>query len=662
MRRSELSPEEDASPYQKRRPSGVHDTETEAGANTSPQIKNPFTFRRFSMDMLPFSSFASNGDGGRMGVCSYFFRCPRGKKAWLAFVALMGVSLAIGFWMKPLPIHTSGGQSSVGGNSNSVDTCGQHNVNEIEMERLKNLSSVSNVPNAAVATDHPTCSKVGLSILQDFNGNAVDAAIASALCLGVVNPASSGMGGGGFMLIHMDPKKKKNKQTNSISSSETNNIESDDTEINVSSDQKGEEENNNIKITEFIDAREVAPSASTYDMFESLPSKASLEGPLAIGVWGELRGLFLAHSRHGSVPWKDLVEPSMILARDGVKVTKELAKEILDVKSKISKFDTLRQLLSNATTGSLLVEGETLVQPVLAETLADIANHGADVLYKGERARQMVSEIQKLGGIITEEDLANYKPLLRTPLVTHISSLGYTLVGAPPPSSGGGVVMGIVRFLSGYMLSNVVLRQETLTKHRMVEAMKHAFALRMSLSDPAFETGKHANASAKVISDLISGDYMEFLRRDHTNDDAVMPLHVYGGPKWSQLTDGDGQNADDANKTDYIGWRRRAMHKQQEGKGAVSEGGDASNQKRNVRNNRQSHRQTRLWNYLEDHGTSHLSIVDKNRNAVAFTSTVNTQFGSGILSSATGIYFNNQASQMTTIILVKCCINTTPIG
>ena len=143
---------------------------------------------------------------------------------------------------------------------------------------LKNTSTVENKQNGVVATDDGRCSDVGLSILKDLGGNAVDAAIAVALCLGVINPASSGIGGGGFILIHSTKK-----------------IE-DDSFFNINDKSK-----KNEKVTEVIDCREVAPAAASVNMYEKVDPIQSQKGGLSIAVPGELRGLELAHSRHGSL-------------------------------------------------------------------------------------------------------------------------------------------------------------------------------------------------------------------------------------------------------------------------------------------------------------------------------------------------------------------------
>ena len=345
---------------------------------------------------------------------------------------------------------------------------------------LESTSSISKIKNGAVATDEKICSELSVTILQ--KGNAVDAAVTAALCLGVVNPASSGMGGGSFILVHV---------------------------------------NNN---TEVIDAREEAVSKATEGMFEGNP-KLSLDGGLAIAIPGELKGLELAHQRHGVLPWKNVVTPVIALAHDGFPVSANLANEIQGVKDKIMQFPNLAKMLSRNNDGvNLLQQGDTLYQPTLAKTLQLVADHGAKVLYE-DLAHDLVNEINDAGGIFTIDDFKNYEPIIREPLIKDVH--GFTIVGIPPPSSGGAVIIGAARFLLNYK-DSLSSFQHTLSKHRYVEALKHTFALRMLMADPAFDNITQQN----VIHDLVESDYMDYLR-NITKDDGILSLDEYSGSKWS---------------------------------------------------------------------------------------------------------------------------------
>jgi gamma-glutamyltranspeptidase len=447
--------------------------------------------------------------------------------------------------------------------------------------------------------------------MKESGGNAVDAAVATALCLGVANPASSGIGGGMFMVVYSD-RDHHEKRWNHLPE-RPKFIDARDQTINQqqsSLDSKG----NTMKMMEVIDAREVAPEMATVDMYlnPNNPPMASTRGGLAIAVLGELRGLELAHARHGSLDWATVVEPAFRLARDGVIVSKTLATDISLQQMDIHRFNLtdLQALLArHPNQTDLLQEGDTLRNPMLAKTLEAIMKEGANAIYRGARAKSLAKEIQNAGGILTERDFERYQATIRSPLVAEAS--GFTLVGVPPPSSGGATIMGILRFLSGFS-SPLASLADTLSVHRLVEALRHAFAIRMSLSDPGISF-RHTTQDA--AHDLMDGSYIDYLRTMSYQDDQTQNLSSYGGPKWAQLQDGEGhvKVPIDAHEGD----RSRNLY----------------------RSNRKLYRE---FGYLEDSGTTHVSIVDSMGNAVSLTSSINTYFGSGIVSKSTGIVLNNQ--------------------
>ena len=373
------------------------------------------------------------------------------------------------------------------------------------------------------------------------------------------------------------------------------------------------------KVTEVIDCRETAPLEATMDMFDNQAADASWTGGLASAVPGQLHCLALMHSRHGSLPWPDVISPVISLARDGIEVTSYLAHAV-NLKSsqkKIFEHDSLRMLMTQNHDGvNLLQEGDILTNPALADTLEDIMEQGIDALYKGERARKIEEEFKAVGGIISAKDLEQYRATLRDPLITQPGEVkGFTMVGVPPPSSGGCVVIGAARFLAGYNESFPVF-DETLSEHRVVEAMKHGYALRMSLSDPAY----FSNITEAAVRDMIEGDFMESLRRI-TKDNDVLPMAGYGGDKWGILDEDD------------VAF----------GKVVMSEEGHDNRRHRRLRGS-DAHRNLKGFQYLNDHGTTHISIIDKDGNALTMTTTINTYFGSGIVSPSTGIIFNSQVS------------------
>ena len=263
------------------------------------------------------------------------------------------------------------------------------------MQNAKTTSSVENKVGAAVATDHPICSQVGVTILRE-GGNAADAAIASTLCLGVVNPTSSGIGGGAFILVHSIARKANDMDSNGSGSSppfEDARTRPDRLrDRNVVRDSiptKSHSPTQNRKVTEFIDCRETAPKASTYDMYKS-NSTLSTVGGLSVAIPGELRGLELLHSRFGKLPWSNLVRPAMELARDGFQVGPHLAKSIKEKEKYIRSMPNLGHLLTKNNDGvTLLKEGDTMVRSQYAKTLEAIMNGGGDVLYHGDIASML---------------------------------------------------------------------------------------------------------------------------------------------------------------------------------------------------------------------------------------------------------------------------------
>lgn len=389
--------------------------------------------------------------------------------------------------------------------------------------------------NAAVSTDVGTCSEIGATVLSN-GGNAIDAAVASSLCLGVLSPISSGLGGGCFITLH-----------------------------NASTGENT-----------FIDSREYAPSGATFDMFVQDPLEAQ-NGGKAIAVLGELKGLFYAWTHYGSknVTWESLVLPSAELARKW-----EMS---IQLESMINKGSTLKQALLDRTypelsslfldtNGEIKKAGDFIYNPKLANTLENIATYGSDYIYTTS-AELLAQEISDAGGIITADDIRNYEPKVYNALETDF--MGYTFIGPLGSSSGGVVVSGILKFLAAF--SEPLVGIGSLYYHRLVEGMKHGFAMRMHLGDPDF-----VNITG-VVNALTSDDYMSFLASERFDDASVLDsLLKYGG---------------EYNATSFL---------------------------------------------TDDSGTSHLSVLDHLGNAVSLTSTVNTYFGSKIVSPSTGILFNDQ--------------------
>ncbi|XP_031094437.1 glutathione hydrolase 3-like [Ipomoea triloba] len=334
---------------------------------------------------------------------------------------------------------------------------------------------------AAVAADDGRCSKVGLSILKT-GGHAVDAAVATALCLGVVNPVSSGIGGGAFMLVR------------SASTSEV----------------------------EAIDMRETAPLAASKDMYENdIDSKTV--GALSMGVPGEVAGLHEAWLKHGRLPWSTLFQPAIRLARYGFVVATYLATDIAKKEDLIMNDPGLRGVY--APNGKLLQEGDICYNVELSNSLEAIAEQGPEAFYNGTVGEKLVEDVQKAGGILTMEDLRNYRVKVRDPIV--VNAMGYTIFGMPPPSSGTVGLSLILKVLESYPSS--VAAEGPLGLHRMIEAVKHMLGVRMNLGDPDF-----VNVSS-VVYDMLSPSFAQMIQQ-RIYDNTTFPSEYYM-PRWSLLRD-----------------------------------------------------------------------------------------------------------------------------
>ncbi len=321
-----------------------------------------------------------------------------------------------------------------------------------------------------VATDEELGSRAGVEILQK-GGNAIDAAVATAFALAVVEPAAGNIGGGGFMLIRLADGK-----------------------------------------TTFLDYREVAPGRATRDMYigadGKLDPEASTTGYKSVAVPGTVAGLELALKTYGTMKLADVMAPAIRLAEQGFPVSRKLAREFAEERRDLQRYSVSRRIfLKN---GAMHGEGETLQQPELAATLKRIAKNGAADFYRGETARMLVRDMAALGGLITMEDLANYQPKAREALHAQYQLDGHKwdVIAAPPPSSGGIAVIEALNMLDGVPLKSW---DDAQSVHIMAEVMRRVFADRAAyLADPDF---------AKVpVDGLISPCYAK--ERNSTIDGA----------------------------------------------------------------------------------------------------------------------------------------------
>src|SRR5258706_3960055 len=238
-----------------------------------------------------------------------------------------------------------------------------------------------------IATDEELGSEAGVEILKR-GGNAVDAAVAVAFALAVVEPAAGNIGGGGFMLIRLANGK-----------------------------------------TTFFDYREVAPGKATRDMYigkdGKLDEEASVIGYRSVAVPGTVAGLALALKTYGSMKLADVMAPAIRLAENGFPVSKRLAHEFEAERPALQRFAFSRRIFLND--GKMFRQEDTLRQPELAATLKRIARNGVAEVYSGQTARAIVDDMSRLGGLITLEDLAQYQPKVREVLAAKYGSGGSAL-------------------------------------------------------------------------------------------------------------------------------------------------------------------------------------------------------------------------------------------
>jgi gamma-glutamyltranspeptidase/glutathione hydrolase len=230
-----------------------------------------------------------------------------------------------------------------------------------------------------------------------------------------------------------------------------------------------------------VEYRETAPAAATKTMFNKDDTGY---GCKAVGVPGTVRGMALAHQKSGSLPWSELVRPAVALAENGFEIDAALARSLNSTLAEAKDFPEFRRVFGKDGGKAEWKPGDRLVQKELARTLQLIADQGPDAFYTGPIADQLVAEMKSCGGLITKEDLANYRANLRTPI--HGTYRGYDVYGPPPPSSGGTCLAQMLNILENFDLKKHD-RFSPQTLHLMGETMRRAFCDRARhLGDPSF--------------------------------------------------------------------------------------------------------------------------------------------------------------------------------
>ena len=335
-----------------------------------------------------------------------------------------------------------------------------------------------------VVVQESLAAQIGVEIL-DRGGNAVDAAVAVGFAMAVTYPRAGNLGGGGFMVIHLARNSKSG--------------------------------NRDIA----IDYRETAPAAATPTMFldaQGNPDpKKSRDSGLSVGVPGTVAGLVLAEEKYGSgrLSLSDLIAPAINLAQSGVPIEDDLADSLPQSQARLARWSSTRSIFFNGDRP--MQEGDRLIQLDLADTLRAVAQRGDDGFYKGDVADNIVRAVRGAGGIMTKEDLADYRAVERP--VVRGTYRGYGIVSMPPPSSGGVHLIEMLNILEGYDLAKMGRSAEAL--HLEIEAMRRAYADRaVYMGDP--------DSVKMPIAALTSKSYAAQLRAGIT-DNATPSAEVHAG-------------------------------------------------------------------------------------------------------------------------------------
>jgi gamma-glutamyltranspeptidase/glutathione hydrolase len=403
--------------------------------------------------------------------------------------------------------------------------------NSVELAQRKVVTAQAQT--GMVAAANPLATAAGLDMLQQ-GGNAIDAAIATTFVISVVEPFSAGIGGGGFLLSY-------NAKTSAIQS---------------------------------LDFREKAPLKASRALYLDAQGKprprASTDGHLAVAVPGTVAGLYEAHRKGGRLPWKTVIAPAIRLAQTGFPVTPHLQQAIAIRRTKLAQNPDARHILLKDGKGYQV--GERLIQTDLAKTLSAIADN-PQTFYTGPIANAIVQDMHTNRGILSLQDLRQYRPTWRKPVCGHFRQA--RVCSMPPPSSGGVHLLEMLNMIGDTDLRKMGWHSPD-ALHLMAETMRIAYADRATyLGDPAF---------VKVpVAALTNPQYGQARRREINPKKATPSAQV------------------SAAKPTVIQQFSR-----------------------------------------ESSETSHLTVVDRDRNAVSLTFTVNLGFGAGVIAKGTGIILNNE--------------------
>ncbi|KAL8778179.1 MAG: hypothetical protein Q9194_002142 [Teloschistes cf. exilis] len=397
----------------------------------------------------------------------------------------------------------------------------------------------------AVASESRRCTQIGIDLLK-AGGNAADAVVGTTFCVGVIGMYHSGIGGGGMALVR--------SQNGTYQS---------------------------------IDFRETAPAASDVDMFKNNVD-ASIHGGLASGVPGQLRGLEYIHSHFGSLPWEDITQPAVNVARHGFRVSEDLVRAMgipkthdrrrTSKKAPNFNFNFLTEdpvwAIDFAPNGTRLGLGDIMTAKRYADTLEEIGRSGSEAFYTGELASHTIEAVRKANGSMTSEDLADYNVIVRSPV--EINFHGYRVFGCGVPGSGA-VALSILKTVEGYE-DFADPEMANLSTHRMVEAMRFGYGKRASLGD--FD---YLGTAGDLETGILNESYAASVR-ERINDNRTQNVSAYD-PEGFELQ--------------------------------------------------------------ESHGTSQISAIDASGLSISLTTTINLFFGSHVMVPESGVILNNQMNDFS---------------
>ncbi|KAJ8016310.1 hypothetical protein DPEC_G00005870 [Dallia pectoralis] len=320
----------------------------------------------------------------------------------------------------------------------------------------------------AVVTDVAQCTSLGFEVLEN-QGSSVDAAIAATLCLGIIHPHTSGIGGGGVMLVH-DIRRNESR---------------------------------------VIDFSETAPSGIQEDM---LQTDLELKPGLMVGVPGMLSGMKQAHQLYGRMPWKDVVTMAADVARNGFNVTHDLAEALAKVKDK-NVSDAFHALF--LPNGQPPLSGLFSRRLDLAAILDAVAANGISQFYSENLTQEMAAAVQAKGGVLSVDDFGNYSTILQQPAES--SYQGHHVMAAPAPSAGAALITAL-NILEGYNITSQVPRNSTY--HWIAESLKIAVALASGLGDPMYNS-----SITERVTQMLSKSQAVLLRQMIDDSQAFPPGH-----------------------------------------------------------------------------------------------------------------------------------------